>query len=81
MTIKFIKEYKGWPGMNVDYMATYNDGSIQRCTCSKNEWIVIETKELLIKAGADEDLLDKFEEAVKDVAREDEWMSNLGEEL
>jgi len=79
--IKFIKEYEGWPGQSVDYMATYDNGSSQRHTCSKNEWIVIETRELLLKAGADKDLLERFARAIKDVAQEDEWMSNVGEEL
>ncbi len=81
MKIKFIREYKGWPGQSVDYMATYDDGSTQKCLCSKDEWIVMETRELLLKAGADKDLLERFEAAVKDVAQEDEWMSNAGEEL
>lgn len=81
MTTTFIREYDGWPGINVEYLATYDNGSTQKCLCSKDEWIIIDTKKQLLAAGVSESLLDKFEEAVRDVAREDEWMSNAGEEL
>ena len=81
MKAKFIREYKGWTGAAVEYLATFDDGETRKFSCSKDEWVVIETKELLLKAGADDDLLDRFEEAVKDVARTDEMMSNMGEEL
>ena len=79
MTVEFIREYKGWPDMNVEYMATFDEGATQRLTCSKDEWIIMETREKLIANGVDEDLLSKFEEAVREEAREDEWMSNRGE--
>ena len=81
MKVKFVREYEGWPGINVDYRATFDDGEIREFSCSKDEWIVMEIRELLLKAGTDEDLLKKFETAVEDVAREDERLSNMGEEL
>ena len=81
MKRKFIREYKGWPGRIVEYTTTYDDGSTQKCVCSKDEWTVMETKAQLISDGADAKLLDKFEEAVANIAREDEWMSNAGPEL
>ena len=77
----FIRKYDGWPGKTVEYSAEWNDGTSGTYTCSEDEWMVMVLKDKLVKDGADLDTLELFEEAVKDVARTDEMLSNAGEGL
>lgn len=81
MTRKLIKEYKGWPGISVEYLITYNNGKIQHCICSKDEWIEMESRDKLLTAGADPTILDMYRDAIRNVAIEDNWMAEAGEDL
>ncbi len=87
MTRVFIEEYDGWPGKNVDYYAAYDDGTTQIYSCSKLEWEAMELKKELMSIltlwnpEKGEKLLKQFEEKSKEIARENEWINNLGEEI
>ena len=59
-TRKKLAIVDGWPGKNVEYIATYSNGTTQKCLCSLDEWNAWEIKQKLIKAGADEKLVDEL---------------------
>lgn len=63
----FIDEYKGWPGMSVNFLSTYENGATQKNTCSKEEWEAYLIKEKLVDAGANEDLVNDLYDAARSI--------------
>lgn len=59
-TRKKLAVVDGWPGKNVEYLATYDNGTTQKCLCSLDEWKAWELKQKLIKSGADKKLVDEL---------------------
>lgn len=73
----FLTKEKGWRGDVVRYSC---NGGLEY-TCSEDEWEVKVLRQKLLDSGADEKLLDELLIAVSEVARENEALDNMGEEL